>query len=461
MAAKTTLRWRGLSSTVPACYLRRIGRSQNGMARGSSVPLAGAACRAALAGTGRGGSPGGAGAARSAGGRCRAAGATPAGLRPGRGGRAAGWIRRCPSRRSAGLAGPPEVARERAGAEPGRRRRASRAAGPGGGGAGRAPGRWSRCCWSRCRRRLLPVPLAPLLGGRSSGGGVRPGRCRPRACSGPGPARRPRRRGWPPAPGSPSPSAVGGASGRNREAYASPAAGRPGPGARGGRPTGGGRGGRADPGRHAGRNGRGLARVAPRPPGRPVAGHAGNGHAGGVHRVPAEGEARLAQAVLGPFGRAEGAVADGGEQVGERLAVDEHGHRDQRDHQDLQRPRQHRVGRAHDERIAVQQHAQHDRDRDLLHQHADQHLEPADGDDPAEARMGADDQEERPGHQQQQEAELEHDQGQRDEQDEQPGHQRGEHRGERDLQPGRPLVALEQRSRCRDCSAAGRLAIPV
>ena len=59
--------------------------------------------------------------------------------------------------------------------------------------------------------------------------------------------------------------------------------------------------------------------------------------------------------------------------------------------------------------------------------------------------MRAHDQEERPGHQQQQEAELEHDQGQRDQQDEQPGHQGREHRGERDLQPGGPLVALEQR----------------
>jgi hypothetical protein len=45
-AAKTAPRWRGLSSTVTVRYLsRRIGRSQNGMARCSSgsFPRAGAA----------------------------------------------------------------------------------------------------------------------------------------------------------------------------------------------------------------------------------------------------------------------------------------------------------------------------------------------------------------------------------------------------------------------------------
>ena len=41
-------------------------------------------------------------------------------------------------------------------------------------------------------------------------------------------------------------------------------------------------------------------------------------------------------------------------------------------------------------------------DRGLFYQHADQHLEPADGDDPAEPGMRPDDQEEGPGHQQQQ-----------------------------------------------------------
>jgi hypothetical protein len=106
---------------------------------------------------------------------------------------------------------------------------------------------------------------------------------------------------------------------------------------------------------------------------------------------------------------------------------------------------QHGVRRAHDQRVTVEQHRQHDRDRGRFHQHADEHLEPADRDDPAEPGMRAHDQEERPCHQQQQEAQLEHDQRQRDQQDEQPGHQGREHRGERDLQPGGPLVALEQR----------------
>src|SRR6516225_4366451 len=65
-AAKTARRWRGLRSTVAARYLsRRIGRSQNGMARGSSAPFPPTgpdppACWA-----------GGAAALRSVAGRCR------------------------------------------------------------------------------------------------------------------------------------------------------------------------------------------------------------------------------------------------------------------------------------------------------------------------------------------------------------------------------------------------------
>ena len=69
--AKTALRWRGLSSTVTARYLsRRIGRSQNGMARGSSEPFP-------LAGVPPppGGPAGGEAGLRSAAGRCR--GPTP------------------------------------------------------------------------------------------------------------------------------------------------------------------------------------------------------------------------------------------------------------------------------------------------------------------------------------------------------------------------------------------------
>src|SRR6516225_4759925 len=68
--AKTTLRWRGLSSTVTARYLsRRIGRSQNGMARGSSAPfpLAGEELCAFPADCPAGGGAG----LRSAAGRCR------------------------------------------------------------------------------------------------------------------------------------------------------------------------------------------------------------------------------------------------------------------------------------------------------------------------------------------------------------------------------------------------------
>ena len=54
--------------------------------------------------------------------------------------------------------------------------------------------------------------------------------------------------------------------------------------------------------------------------------------------VPARGRSDV-----GPLPGADDAVADGGEQVLERLAVDEHRDRDQGDHQDLQRPRQDRV----------------------------------------------------------------------------------------------------------------------
>ena len=186
-------------------------------------------------------------------------------------------------------------------------------------------------------------------------------------------------------------------------------------------------------------------RAAPRPAGRRAGAHARHHDARRARGHPAEAEGGLAPAHLGAFVRAEHAVADRGEQVLERLAVDEHRHGDERDHHDLERPGQHLVGGAHDQRVAVEQDAQRQRDRDLFQQHADEHLEPADRDHPAEARMDADDQEERPGDEQQQEAELQHDQGQRDQQDEQARRDRGEQRLEPDLQPGRPLVALEQR----------------
>src|SRR5271166_4096205 len=171
---KTALRWRGLSSTVTVRYLsRRIGRSQNGMARGSPAPfpLAGAEPCAFPAACWAGGEAG----LRSAAGRCR--GPAPV-LAPGQ-----------PA--EAGLCG-------QAGALP--------------------------------PVALPPVALLPVagppvsdLGGRSSGGAARA----PLSASGMvrlrvSPAAAPRRD-----PGlvSPSPSAAGGASGRNRDAYASPAPG--------------------------------------------------------------------------------------------------------------------------------------------------------------------------------------------------------------------------------------------
>ena len=62
---------------------------------------------------------------------------------------------------------------------------------------------------------------------------------------------------------------------------------------------------------------------------------------------------------------------------------------------------------------------------------------------------GPDDEEGWPGHKRQQEADLEHDRGQRDQQDKQPGHKRGEHRREGNLQIGvgaLPGLAAEVRA---------------
>ena len=141
-----------------------------------------------------------------------------------------------------------------------------------------------------------------------------------------------------PGPASPSPSAAGGASGRTATRTRRPLLParywfrrRPLPTRRPPRP--------------------GPGCGAPR--GGPVARHPRDGHGRGVQGRPAEGEARLAQADLGPFGGAERAVADRREQVGEGLTVDEDGHRDQRDYQDLERPGQGLVGGAHEERVAV------------------------------------------------------------------------------------------------------------
>ena len=288
--------------------------------------------------------------------------------------------------------------------------------------ARRASGRWcgpaaarGRASRRRPRRRLWPSP--PNRRSRSAGrrwsaaaAAARCGRCRPRrpATAGRRSGCRPSARGHP-VRGGRADAALGGA----------------GPG-----PVG---------------DSRAIGRGAARPPGRAGRGRAGHDGArrGGGH--PAEPEGRLAPRDLGPLVGAEHAVADRGEQVLERLPVDEHRHRDQRDHHDLERPGQLLIGGAHDQRVAVEQDRQDERDRDLFQQHADEHLEPADRDHPAEPGMHPDDQEERPGDEQQQEAELQDDQGQRDQQHQQPGRDGGEQRGEPDLQPGRPLIALEQR----------------
>jgi hypothetical protein len=86
--------------------------------------------------------------------------------------------------------------------------------------------------------------------------------------------------------------------------------------------------------------------------------------------------------------------------VYERLPVDEDRHGDQGDHQDLQGPGQNRVAGPHDQRVRVQQDAEHQGYGRLLKQDPDQHLDPAQRDHPAEAGMGSDDEEERTGHEQ-------------------------------------------------------------
>src|SRR5580704_18302607 len=225
---KTALRWRGLSSTVTVRYLsRRIGRSQNGMARGSPAPfpLAGAEPGPFPAACWAGGEAG----LRSAAGRCR--GPAPV-LAPGQpaeaglcGQAGAGWREPDPPVPLVPLVllavllvggGPPDVARDRAGGDPA---------------AGECPAPRDQLA-AALAGALPPVALSPVagppvsdLGGRSSGGAARA----PLSASGMvrlrvSPAAAPRRD-----PGlvSPSPSAAGGASGRNRDAYASPVA--PGP----------------------------------------------------------------------------------------------------------------------------------------------------------------------------------------------------------------------------------------
>jgi hypothetical protein len=221
MTAKTTPRWRGLSSTVTARYLsRRTGRSQNGVARGSSEPFppAGAEPPAGSAGGGAG--------LRPAAGRCRGPAPVLAPNQPAAGlsGQdrvfGSGW--RAPGPPFVPLVplvplvllvllaggadhelGAPDVARDRDGAGPAavarpapRDQLEAALAGP-----------------------LPAAALVPVLGGRSSGGGVRA----PLSVSGmfllrarlPGLAPAPRRE---PELISPSPSAAGGASGRNRDA---------------------------------------------------------------------------------------------------------------------------------------------------------------------------------------------------------------------------------------------------
>ena len=102
-----------------------------------------------------------------------------------------------------------------------------------------------------------------------------------------------------------------------------------------------------------------LGRVTPRPAGRPVGGEPGHRHGGGIDGVAGRAAGGPGKVGLRRFARAGHSVADRGEQMGERLAVDEYRDGDQGDHEDLQRPRQHGVAGAHDQRVGVQQHRQH------------------------------------------------------------------------------------------------------
>ena len=72
-----------------------------------------------------------------------------------------------------------------------------------------------------------------------------------------------------------------------------------------------------------------------------------------------------------------------------------------------------------------------------------------------DARMDADQQEHRPEDQQQQEPDLEHQQRDRHQEDQHPGDQGGDQRADRDAEPARPVLALEEEVD-RGCSAACR-----
>src|SRR5580704_18635004 len=191
--ANTALRWPGLRSMVAVRYLsRRIGRSQNGMADGSSLPRPLADPLPPSAG-----SAGGAVGLGRAAGRCRA----PAPDHPvdGQAGAADPAEPAWPEG-----AGPVDVERARGPAPPAAAERPAPRDQPEAALAG-------------------PAGDAPLpdRGGRSSGGAARAPlsasgafrlRVRPAAAA-------PRRD---PELASPFPSTAGGASGRNRDAYASP-----------------------------------------------------------------------------------------------------------------------------------------------------------------------------------------------------------------------------------------------
>ena len=128
----------------------------------------------------------------------------------------------------------------------------------------------------------------------------------------------------------------------------------------------------------------------------------------------------------------------------ERPPVEERGDGEQRHERDLHAPRQ---PGGHDQRVAVHEQAEQQREQGLAQQRADEHLQPAHRDDPPGARVHADEQEDRPEDEQDQEADLEDEQRHRDEEDQQPRDHRGDERAERDAEPRRPVLALEQEER--------------
>ncbi len=124
----------------------------------------------------------------------------------------------------------------------------------------------------------------------------------------------------------------------------------------------------------------------------------------------------------------------------ERAAVEEHRDRQQGHEQHLHAPGH---GGGDDERVPVHEDAQHDRQHGLSQQRADEHLHPAQGDDPPAAGMDSDQQEDRPQDEQEQEAHLQHQQRHRHQEDEQARHQGGDERADGHAEPVGPVAAGE------------------